>query len=226
MTNMTLFGFSEVFGTPSPIDMYQLQINPEDISFDIPELSSKPTKDVCGNESASDASSDLFRKTLNLNFVLDNTGALPSVPSGCIIAGAPVSLSITKLEKVCVTPASRSHKKPTVRAVWGGGAITLYGDVTSFNYKYTLFNNLGLPLRASVQITIKEEPTTSIISRLFQSPDISRSPIVKSGDTIVGFCEEFYEDKNYYIKIANHNNLSSFRKIKEGKTIEFPPIVS
>jgi len=99
----------------------------------------------------------------------------------------------------------------------------LYGDVSDFNYKYTLFNNIGLPLRAEVSLTIKEEP--SIISRLFQSPDISRSPMVKSGDTLVNFCEDFYEDKNYYLKIAEYNNLSSFRKLKEGSVLQFPPIV-
>ena len=226
MPNMTLFGYSEVFGNPVPTSAYNLQINPEDIKFSIPELVVKSTTDVCGNETSADASSDLFRKTLSLHFVLDNTGALPSVPSGCATPGTPVSLSIALLEAVCVIPIVSSHKKPKVRAVWGLGAVTLYGDVIDFNYNYTLFNNSGLPLRAEVDITIKEEPTTSAISRLFQSPDISRSPLVKGGDTIVGFCEEFYENKNYYIKIAEHNNLSSFRKIKEGSKIEFPPIVS
>ena len=38
--------------------------------------------------------------------------------------------------------------------------------------------------------------------------------------------EEYYENKNYYLKIADHNNLSSFRKLKEGSTLEFPPIIS
>ena len=220
---MTLLGFSEVFGRSVPIGTYQLQLNPEDISFNIPELAAQPSKDACGNEPASDSTSDLFRKTLSLNFTLDNTGALPSPPFGCMVPGTPVSVSTLLLEKICVTPVLRSHKKPTVRAVWGAGAITLYGDVSDFNYKYTLFNNIGLPLRAEVSLTIKEEP--SIISRLFQSPDISRSPMVKSGDTLVNFCEDFYEDKNYYLKIAEYNNLSSFRKLKEGSVLQFPPIV-
>ena len=116
--------------------------------------------------------------------------------------------------------SSRSHKKPTVRAIWGAGSITIYGDVTDFNYSYTLFNNLGLPLRAEVSMTIKEEPSS--LSRLFQSPDISRSPQVKAGDSIVNFCEEYYEDKNYYLKIAEYNNLSSFRKIKRRHRFTIP----
>ena len=76
-------GFSEVFGRSVPIGTYQLQLNPEDIKFNIPELSTKPSKDICGNEPASDSTSDLFRKTLSLNFILDNTGALPFPPFGC-----------------------------------------------------------------------------------------------------------------------------------------------
>ena len=38
MFNMTLFGFSEVFGFSTPIGFYQLQLNPENIVYDIPEL--------------------------------------------------------------------------------------------------------------------------------------------------------------------------------------------
>ena len=33
-----------------------------------------------------------------------------------------------------------------------------------------------------------------------------------------------YNDKKFYIKIAELNNLSSFRSLEKGKRLEFPPI--
>ena len=59
---------------------------------------------------------------------------------------------------------------------------------------------------------------------LFQSPDITKMPIVKEGDNIVKLSEEYYDSKDYYIKLAKINNLSSLRDLKNGSQIEIPPI--
>ena len=49
-------------------------------------------------------------------------------------------------------------------------------------------------------------------------------PTIKEGENLVQYCEEYYKDKNFYLKIAELNNLSSFRALKKGKRLEFPPI--
>ena len=49
-------------------------------------------------------------------------------------------------------------------------------------------------------------------------------PTVKEGDSIVKLSEKYYDDKKYYIKLAEFNNLSSLRSIKEGSQIEVPPL--
>jgi hypothetical protein len=59
---------------------------------------------------------------------------------------------------------------------------------------------------------------------LFMSPDITRIPKVKQSDNIIDFCQKYYDDKNYYLQVAEHNNLPSFRKLKTGTNLEFPPI--
>ena len=58
----------------------------------------------------------------------------------------------------------------------------------------------------------------------FMSPDITRIPKVKESDNLIDFCEKYYNDKNFYLKVAEHNNLPSFRKLKTGSNLEFPPI--
>ena len=49
-------------------------------------------------------------------------------------------------------------------------------------------------------------------------------PIVKDGDNIVKLSEEYYDNKKYYIKLAEFNNLSSLRNLKHGSQLEVPPI--
>ena len=73
------------------------------------------------------------------------------------------------------------------------------------------------------KVFIEEVPAPSLMS-YFMSPDITRIPKVKDSDTIVDFCEKYYNDKNFYLKVAEHNNLPSFRKLKTGSNLEFPPI--
>ena len=58
----------------------------------------------------------------------------------------------------------------------------------------------------------------------WRSPDITRIPTVTQGDSIAQLCEEYYQNRNYYIQIAKLNNLPTFRRLKEGQSIEFPPI--
>ena len=78
-------------------------------------------------------------------------------------------------------------------------------------------------MRADCNVFIEEVPAQSFLS-YFMSPDITRIPKVKESDNLVDFCEKYYNDKNYYLKVAEYNNLSSFRKLKTGSNLEFPPI--
>ena len=79
-----------------------------------------------------------------------------------------------------------------------------------------------MPLRATVTMSVKDHDSEG--KHLFQSPDITKMPMVKDGDTIVKLSEEYYDSKKYYIKLAEFNNLSSIRNLKHGSLLEVPPI--
>lgn len=229
--NFSLFGFAErkIAGTTRAIPLpgtYILQHNPSSLDVQVLGMESAEAKDACGDDQVDSSASGIQKRQMKISFVIDNTGALPYPPTACGFPGMSVYLSILFLKKLCVDPLPEIHQKPTVRAVWGLGSITLYGYVEAFSYKYTYYNKNGIPLRATINLTIKEteDPNVRSLMSYFQSPDITRIPSAKSGDTLVGFCEEYYDNKNYYLKAAEHNNLSSFRKIKPGSILEFPPI--
>ena len=60
--------------------------------------------------------------------------------------------------------------------------------------------------------------------RTFRSPDITRMPLIKDKDNLVKFSLDHYDDKFYYIKIAEANGLASVRELKNGNQLILPPL--
>ncbi|CAN0410807.1 unnamed protein product [Scytosiphon promiscuus] len=133
-----------------------------------------------------------------------------------------IAQSIKSLEELTVEPVASTHRPPYVRVSWGLGAISIYGVVSSFKYDYTFFDGYGIPLRAKVTISVKDFDSDG--ASLFQSPDITKMPTVKDGDNIVRLSEEYYDDKKYYVKLAEFNGMSSLRNLKNGSLLEVPPL--
>jgi hypothetical protein len=111
---------------------------------------------------------------------------------------------------------------PYVKLEWGN--ITLVGHVIKFEKQILKFNRSGSPLRANISMSIKEEFDQVVISREFKSPDITRMPKINDGDSLVSLCEKFYDDPKYFIRIAEYNQLPSFRSLKPGSVLQFPPL--
>ena len=111
---------------------------------------------------------------------------------------------------------------PYVHLIWGD--ISLKGFVTNLGINYTYFNTFGYAVRAEISITIEEYIDQKVIKSKYRSPDLTRIPTIKVGDTIPALCKRFYSDKKYYLKIAEINNLPSFRRLKLGEKLLFPPL--
>jgi nucleoid-associated protein YgaU len=223
--NLEITGFEAQSGSVlGMMGTYSLQLNPTDISFEVGQSEQEISEDVDAEGSTiTSRSITLVNRKVQFKFTIDNTGAIPNQPDGIEATDdGSVSASIKKLEKLTVIPVSSTHRPPFVRASWGLGKITVFGTVQGFSYNYTFFNALGIPLRAEVSMTVAEVELDG--KPLFQSPDITKMPTVKDGDSIVSISEQFYDNKNYYLKLAEVNNLSSFRRLKKGSSIEVPPI--
>ncbi len=213
------------------VDSYQLQINPGSVSC-------KYGKNEGDNDEPSSAdggaipqkSPTYFKETVSFKFTLDLTGVIPSVPDGDWYWMLPSEISyfmgledsIEKLKGVTIYPLRSTHAPPFVHLVWGD--ISLKGVVTDLDIEYTYFNSTGSAVRAEVSITIEEFINREVEESKYQSPDITRIPTIKAGDTLPALCKSFYGDKKYYLKIAEINNLSSFRRLKLGEKILFPPL--
>jgi hypothetical protein len=207
--------------------VYTLQLNPEqiDLGFDLNNVVDEGDEPAsAAGMPISDKSKVYNRQKINLEFIVDNTGAIPNFPNGLGSkeTGKSIKDSIDLLKKVTIKPTRASHRPPFVELEWG--KLHLIGKVNDFSIKYTLFNSMGDPVRASVNLSLIEEVDENVISREFQSPDITRIITVKDGDTLIALCESFYDDSKYYLAVAEYNNLPTFRNLKIGSTVEFPPL--
>jgi len=212
------------------VDSYQLQINPGSVSCKYGKNEGDDEPSSANGGAIPQKSPTYFKETVSFKFTLDLTGVIPSVPDGDWYWMLPSEISyfmgledsIEKLKGVTIYPLRSTHAPPFVHLVWGD--ISLKGVVTDLDIEYTYFNSTGSAVRAEVSITIEEFINREVEESKYQSPDITRIPTIKAGDTLPALCKSFYGDKKYYLKIAEINNLSSFRRLKLGEKILFPPL--
>jgi hypothetical protein len=212
----------------SSVATFTLQLNPEQFNVEYDTEVEQLGDGEPGTASGvpvSARSRAYTKQKLSLNFLVDNTGILPNPPSGMSMfrMGGSISDAMEILYKATIKPTSDSHMAPFVHVEWGD-AIDLKGKVTSLSIEYVRFNSSGAPIRAKVQLSVQEEVDETVISRQFQSPDITRMPTMREGDTLVALCNEFYDDPSYFIQVANLNDLPQFRRLKVGSVIRFPPL--
>jgi hypothetical protein len=204
------------------IGSYRLQLNPSEISISVGNPQSKDKDKAASGKDVSRTTPIYRQRTLDLSFTIDGTGAVPNKPDGMGFSpSASLIDSIKTLEEVAIDDVVSEHRPPFVRLSWGTN-FSFSGIVSSYKYNYTFFNAYGTPLRAVITMQVQDFDRND--TSLFQSPDITKMPIVKDGDSIVKLSEEYYDDKKYYIKLAEFNGLSSFRNLKHGSQIEIPPI--
>ena len=200
------------------IGEFTMQLNPVDIK--VVRTVDKPKDSNNADGSAASSQNETFRPAkYTFKFTLDDTGALSlKLPDD-----SGVAESIRLLENLTVKPNDETHQNPYVYLYWGNTFQDSYfGQVTALKYDYNFFSISGTPLRAEVTLTITE--VNVVIDRTFQSPDITKMPIIKDKDNIVKLSLDSYDDIKYYIRIAEINNLCSLRALKKGKSILLPPI--
>lgn len=176
---------------------------------------------------------------LDLEFTIDGTGVVRNdAQIGGGITGTAKAIAdtfsnpekntyvidqINKLKSVVYAFISSEHRTPFVKVIWGDDIFT--GMLVNMDITYTLFNPDGLPLRAKINASFRQQIPRSKqeTEKELQSPDVTHSRIVKEGDNILLLTHHIYNDPAYYLEVARTNKLTNFRKLKTGKQIQFPP---
>ena len=99
--------------------------------------------------------------------------------------------------------------------------------MSNLDINYALFSRSGEPLRAKLNATFTnyvEQEARLKREQDHKSPDLTHIRTVNLGDRLPKMTHDVYSDQSYYLKVAKANGLTSFRKLKIGTNIVFPPI--
>lgn len=156
---------------------------------------------------------------ITFEFLFDNTGIIDGKPRKDVVE------DIKKFRDVVIDYKGDSHEPRHFKLVWGDNSI-FKGRVTEVSITYKLFKPDGTPIRAVAKVKFRSsiEDVKRAAKDSATSPDLTHVRTVKAGDTLPLMCYDIYGDPALYIQIAERNGLDSFRSLRPGTSIEFPPI--
>jgi len=223
---ISAYGDSTRSGQPEPKDTFTVMFNPETISMKHENVFQKfqgiNTSGRTANYSHSRSDE------LELELVLDGTGVTDYGLATLVGKGTDsVSKQIETFLNCCFYMDGKLHEPKYLKIQWGDGLLADFDcRLQSVSIEYTSFDRNGAPLRAKLATSFQEDLDSS--KRLRKegksSPDLSHVRIVRSGDTLPLLSKEIYGTSEFYLRVAEANNLDDFRNLRPGQEIIFPPL--
>ncbi len=213
------------------MDFFEVQFNPTEFSLDkgvqiaeiaIPGLDSPLLQFVRGQNE---------KMTVDLFFDTTESGMGPRATS-------VTTLTDRVYELVKIEPAR--HAPPICSFLWNskfpGADLSPHAGnqrrtefqcvVESVRQKFTLFSPEGIPLRATLSLTLREYKTLDEQLRQLNlsSPDRSHSHVMQQGETLSGLAGRYYRKSQEWRPIAEANNIEDPRRLATGTFLTIPPI--
>ncbi len=116
------------------------------------------------------------------------------------------------------------HAPPICNFVWGSFRFPCF--VEKVTKKFTLFLPTGVPVRATLNISLREyielkDQLAETPSRIFDKTKVWK---VKQGDTLWLIAEKEYGDPALWRPIASSNKISNPRELKPGIELIIPSL--
>ena len=98
--------------------------------------------------------------------------------------------------------------------------------VESVRQKFTLFSPEGVPLRATLTVTMREYKTLEeqIAQLGLSSPNRTHTHVLQRQDTLSSVAGRFYRRPGEWRRIADKNRIEDPRRLDAGVFVEIPPI--
>jgi nucleoid-associated protein YgaU len=114
------------------------------------------------------------------------------------------------------------HAPPIVRLTWDGEVFK--GVVEALTITYVLFTPEGVPIRAKLNLTLKEYRTVEdqVAERPRFSPDVEKTHVVRRGDTLAAISALAYNDPSQWRRIARANGIEDPRTLEPGRVLNLP----
>ncbi|WP_010177197.1 CIS tube protein [Aquimarina agarilytica] len=215
---------------PNPIS---LPVNPE--SFTQNYKVKLNTQQGQGNQGTNASYEGTAPEELKLDFILDGTNSIqgynsrlkfkPDVTTLTSETPLPVKEQLEIFKNTVYNMNGEIHRPHFLKVHWGDG-FKFPCILSNLDLNYTLFKPDGDPLRIKVSATFLNYVAQKerVARERKRSPDLTHVRLVKAGDRLDWMTDQIYNDPKYVMQIAKANGLTSFRKIKPGVEMVFPPI--
>lgn len=217
-------------GRPNPARI-PVQYNPTELAFErsnqlaeinIPGLDAPIIQFVRGQS-----------ETLTLELFFDTTDEGMGASAVSVTTKSDLIYQLAKIEP------SR-HAPPVCRFLWndkfpGSDVSAQIGNqirngftciFETVRHRYTLFSPQGVPLRATMTVTLREYKTLS--TQLHQlglnSPDKTQVHVLEFGETLASIAGKHYDDPGEWRRLAEANGIEDPRRLTTGMFLTLPPI--
>jgi len=220
---ISAFETPERSGTPPKDMVFEAMFNPATYSQTFSPVWSKPRVINASAEQLYYQRSDPV--DLSLDLVLDGTG-VEEMGIVTLIAPKTVEERLQSFFKVAYDYNGKIHEPNYLRVDWG--SLEFPCRLKSVTIKYTSFDRGGKPLRAELAVKFVADDAAKKLRRKEekQSPDLTHSRVVHSGDTLPLLTKEIYGSSAAYLDIARWNGLDNFRDLTPGQELVFPPLAA
>ncbi len=218
VTKITIQAYSDA-KLQSPVGQpFTIPVNPEQYSEK--RQLKYDTKKGIGQQGTNAKFGATEPEELKLDFIFDNTGAV----EGNMLQGTKVSKQVEDFLKTVYTMDGDIHKPRFLKLAWGQ-QLVFPCVLVSLEVNYTLFSKEGDALRAKVSASflnhLAEEKRLQLEDK--SSPDLTHIRTVVASDRLDNLTNGIYGDPKYLVQVARANGMTSFRRLKTGDKIEFPP---
>lgn len=230
---------------PQPIEV---QFNPTEFTLDksaqiaeiaIPGLDAPIQQFVRGQ--AEKLTLDLFFDTTDKGMVENASSVTTGTDKGMGENASSVTTETDKIYQLIKIEPKR-HAPPICILVWNAefpgssiGSLTQVGNqdrngfqciVESVKQKFTLFTPTGVPLRATLTVTLREYKTLEQqLDHLGRSsPNRTHAHIVQREEKLADIAAHYYDRPGEWRPIAEANNIEDPRRISAGIFLAIPPL--
>ena len=192
---------------------YEVMFNPE--NYGVNYEFSYNAEQAIGESAVQQIFNSIKPKKYNFEFMIDGTGATGEKRD--------VVEDIAKFNEVAGFRGAL-HRPGVLLLIWGTFyAVTV---LEKADIKYTLFDNNGVPLRATISCTFSEfvPKLLQVLRQALQSPDLTTQRTVGGDEPLPLICYKVYDDSRHYLETARANQLTNFRKLQSGIKLNFPPL--
>lgn len=197
-----------------------LPVNPESFSQNFKvELNEQKGQ---GNQGTDSDYKGTAPEELKLDFTFDGTNTIEGYKYNSGDHSVKAQLDI--FMKAVYDMNGEIHRPHFLLVQWGKFIFPCI--LTNLDLNYTLFKPNGDPLRvkASASFLNYVAQKERVAREKKKSPDLTHVKQVKAGDRLDLMTSKIYKKPEYVTQIARANGLTTFRKIKPGIELVFPPL--